>query len=237
MAFTSFPFDGQTNNEAEWRKMSRLWAIDGIDPDDPAGTLAISINGGGQIVVGAGSGWCDAAYVANGAAVTLTPATNSSGSTRVDRVVLRYDGSANSVTAALVTGTPGSSPQPPALTRSRTGVWEQHLARYTVATGGATATLLVDERQYLVPGGGLRTSSAQRVLLTYLPAGVLVTETDTTRLWQRTASGWQLDHDPGASAQNAFLDSTLSFAASHVTLISPLPTGATAFTPAKNGPM
>jgi hypothetical protein len=68
-------------------------------------------------------------------------AANSSGSTRIDLIVLRLTRSTMAVTSEVKAGTPGAG-VPPALTRdargSGTGVWEIPIGQVTVANGAAT---------------------------------------------------------------------------------------------------
>lgn len=69
---------------------------------------------------------------------------NTTGSTRIDRVVLRLDiGTTHQISARVVEGTTTA----PALTRNAT-VWEISLARIQVASGAATITdsVIIDER-------------------------------------------------------------------------------------------
>ena len=83
----------------------------------------------------------------NSSFVDQTIAPNTSGNPRIDRVVERLDKTANTVSLAVITGTPGVSPTPPALTRTPT-VWEISLAQVEVINGASTITNsdITDER-------------------------------------------------------------------------------------------
>jgi len=71
-------------------------------------------------------------------------------SARYDRIVLRLDRSTEtrSIAAQILKGTPGASPQPPALTRNDT-VWEISLAKVAIAPGASSLTSanITDERE------------------------------------------------------------------------------------------
>jgi microcystin-dependent protein len=74
----------------------------------------------------------------------LPISSNTSGSPRIDRIILRLDiGTTYQISARVIEGTTSA----PALTRSST-VWEISLAQITVASGAATITdlVIVDER-------------------------------------------------------------------------------------------
>lgn len=85
--------------------------------------------------------------------VTVAIAANSSGSTRIDRVVLRLTRSDWSVRVAVIAGTPGAGA--PAWTQNTgtTGVFEISLALVTVANGASTlnAADVVFHAMYYAP--------------------------------------------------------------------------------------
>src|SRR5690606_42083169 len=68
-------------------------------------------------------------------ATEVVPIAAASGATRYDRVVLRLDPTANTITLAFVEGTPGGGV--PALTQTDTGVYEFPLATVTIPVGAA----------------------------------------------------------------------------------------------------
>ena len=115
--------------------------------------------------------------------------TNSSGSPRIDLVVLRLDRSTWKVTLAVVAGTPGSGA--PAATRNTgsTGVYEVEVAEATVPTGGNTVTVVKNRAWYLIRGGTIACTSTSRP-----PSAVsrVIWETDTGRRYAGTGSGWLL---------------------------------------------
>ena len=76
--------------------------------------------------------------------LTLSAASTIAGMDRIDRIVLRLDVSARTITAELKTGTAASSPVAPSLTKAG-GVYEIPIARVLVKANASTGTV-TDER-------------------------------------------------------------------------------------------
>jgi hypothetical protein len=152
-----FPFDagaGADVAEAEWRKMARHWAADGVlvtgvDPGDRPDKLAVSAGTGLQVLVEAGEAWVQGHYAEWESQEALTVASNSSGSTRIDVVVVRADFVNNDIELDIVAGTPGAGA--PSLTEN-TSTWEIPLAQYTVTNGASAPTSFVDRRTFSEAG-------------------------------------------------------------------------------------
>ncbi|WP_409469055.1 hypothetical protein [Streptomyces sp. HC307] len=127
------------------------------------------------------------AWTSGATAVTLPVTANSSGQTRIDRVVLRLDRSAWTVRAAVKQGTPGAGV--PALSQSTgdTGTYEIPLAEVTLLSGAGTVTVT---RKELYVGTRVRpcTSSTRNPLPV---PGEINFETDTGRAVQWTGSSWR----------------------------------------------
>ncbi|USH44610.1 minor tail protein [Streptomyces phage BroPlease] len=149
MTITSYPFDEQPVSEGQFSYLFRELQSTGI---------ADSVNGGGFQVIGDSSGM--QVKVNPGFALLRGHAVQStdteivaidaaSTNVRIDRVVLRLDPAANSITLAVVKGTPGG--EAPALTQSDTGVYELPLASVNVGVGVATiaATAVTSERRFI----------------------------------------------------------------------------------------
>lgn len=100
---------------------------------DGAGTRVVKVRAGKRAVV-RGFAWY------SGAADISMPSltANSSGSVRVDLIVLRLDRSNGEVTLEAVTGTPGAGAPNPTQDAGTSGVWELPLAQVTVADGATT---------------------------------------------------------------------------------------------------
>jgi hypothetical protein len=117
MAESYWPFDagsGASSTETRWRAMAQHWVLGG------SGVLATELNKlstigdstGMQVKVDTGRAWVAGHFYENDAQRTLAIASNSSGNPRIDRVVVRADFTANTITALVITGTPAASPSP-----------------------------------------------------------------------------------------------------------------------------
>ncbi|MFE9684190.1 hypothetical protein [Streptomyces sp. NPDC006285] len=131
------------------------------------------------------------AWYSGTTAVNLPISANASGSTRIDRVVLRLDRSAWTVRAVVREGTPGSPA--PALVRQTgdTGVYEVLLANVTVLNGAASVSV---SRAEMYIGSRVRPahSSSKNPNPTF---GELAAETDTGRLRMWNGSAWVTVYD------------------------------------------
>lgn len=95
--------------------------------------------------------------------VTVPIAANSSGSTRIDLIVLRLSRTTWDVTLTVIQGTPGAGNPSGTQNTGTTGVWDLSLALVTVTNGAATIT--AGNVQYIGPhldpaGGRVRVPSA-----------------------------------------------------------------------------
>jgi len=127
--------------EAEYERLAARFADDGVYWL-AAGSPVVSPGSGLQVLVQANlRATVRGFYYESGpTGVALAIDSNSSGATRIDRVVLRLDRSTWEVRAAIRQGTPGSGA--PTLVRQPwdTGVWEIPLALVTVPSGASSIT-------------------------------------------------------------------------------------------------
>jgi hypothetical protein len=151
LAENSYPFGvtagtaGDLNTEDQWTKMARLFSATGVAGDPGSTEVQAFADATGMVVkVRTGRAIVRGVFYENTATKSLTIAANSTGSTRIDRIVLKLDPVANTVTAVVKTG----STSAPALTQDDLGVWEMPLARVTVANGAVSISLVnvTDER-------------------------------------------------------------------------------------------
>lgn len=150
--FDTAPFTDQTN----WYRSAPAWAPSGVI-DTPAaspstGSLGITFSALTP-TLSAGRAWVRGAlYELAGGAKTLSAiSTNTNASLdRRDRIVLRRDLSAKTVSLVALTGTPASSPAAPALAQDETGQWDLPLFSFLVPRGsGTTITGIIDERVFI----------------------------------------------------------------------------------------
>ncbi|WP_438470798.1 tail fiber domain-containing protein [Streptomyces asiaticus] len=164
MSISSYPFDGQAVSEGQYSYLFReLASHSGIaDSVSGAGFTVFGDGSGMQVKVNPGFAVVRGHAVQSTATETLTIAA-ASAAQRYDRVVLRLDPTANSITLAVVQGTSGGGV--PALTQTDTGVYEFPLATVTIAVGAATITAgnVVSERRFLGNTVGGWTTSTRPV--------------------------------------------------------------------------
>lgn len=172
MAYSSFPFEGQTTTEHQYSKLFRLPIPSGVLGEGAMASLAVTANGTGmQVSVAAGQASLQGFRFLNDAPAPLT--IDTAGATpRVDRVVLHLDPSANSIIPKILTGLPDGTV--PALTQTDSGVYEIPLARLAVAPGtlSITQAMLTDERVVVddtgwIVGSGVMTSAAGAAVVDY----------------------------------------------------------------------
>ena len=154
MTITYFPFDGVNVFEAQWSEMARLWLSTGVlntgrSNVDLNKFEVYGDNSGLQVKVKSGTAWIEGFYVKSDAEEIVTLNTADATNPRIDRIILKLDRGANTITLTKLTGTPAGSPSAPALTQNST-IWEISLAQVYVA---ATDTLIAagdvtDERTY-----------------------------------------------------------------------------------------
>jgi hypothetical protein len=143
-------FDTVSYGEADQAEVQNRFRREGVlfEVDNK---LAVGAPGSMFVSVGTGEAMVEGFWYKNTAALNLAVASNTSGSTRVDLVVLRLNRVANTLVAAIVMGTPGAGT--PALTQVVGGTWEFPLASITVptaTTSAITAGMLADLRTYSV---------------------------------------------------------------------------------------
>ncbi|MFJ3775216.1 tail fiber domain-containing protein [Streptomyces sp. NPDC090075] len=150
MTITSYPFDNQSITETDYSRLFREFQTTGI-ADTLGGTsfytyadatgMTVKVNSGFAIVRG------HAVYSTATEVLTIAAAGTQA---RVDRVVLRLDPVANSITLAVLQGTAGSSTAPTP-TQTDTGTYELPLA--TVAVGANVTSIAASattaERKFL----------------------------------------------------------------------------------------
>lgn len=164
MSISSYPFDEQSVSEGQYSYLFReLASHSGIA--DTVGGTGFNVYGDGsgmRVKVNAGYAIVRGHAVQSTATETVTIAA-ASAATRYDRVVLRLDPTANTITIAVVQGTSGGGV--PALTQTDTGVYEFPLATITVPVGAATISPsnVQGEREFLGNSvGGWTTATRPR---------------------------------------------------------------------------
>lgn len=154
MAITYFPFDsgaGANVTEDQWRKMARFWLRTGVlDGEDNELAVSESSPAAMSVNVATGKAWVRGHYMESTAVETRAIGTAHATLARIDRVVVRVDFGANTITLAVLEGTPAGSPTAPALTQT-SSIWEIALAQVSVPAADTVITnsQITDERIFV----------------------------------------------------------------------------------------
>jgi hypothetical protein len=148
------PGDAGAYSAAQWQQTWETWfgqnetdrsVLRDVDnelaviPNTPADTT---------VLVSSGAAMVQGIWYYNDSALSVPLASNASGSTRIDVIVLEADYTGQTVRIAVVQGTPGAGF--PTITQSAGSIWQVPIAYITLASGFTTipATLITDLRQY-----------------------------------------------------------------------------------------
>lgn len=157
------PFTGRTSEGApgsagpysaqNWRDIWQTWqgqnkanrgVLRGVDNE-----LAVTASSPADtnVNVGTGAAHVDGAWAYNNASKTVAIAANASGSTRIDIIVLVMDTTAQTISVAVVQGTPAAGL--PSLTQTAL-IYQIPLAYLTLASGftSITSAMITDMREY-----------------------------------------------------------------------------------------
>lgn len=153
------PFDGSAGQwgQAQWYRDAYARTETGVYglpvSSVGAGDLALTLNGLGWSVGLGRAHVRGAGYERTTSPSTGTVPANTSGTARIDRLVLRRDLASKTVTVVRIQGTPAASPLIPGLSIVEDGVWDTPLFRFTVpANSGTTLTGVTDERRWIGDG-------------------------------------------------------------------------------------
>lgn len=202
MAESSWPWSGYNSravNDAEYELLASSYRQDGIHgtPSDTAVVYADSTGRQVKIRAGKHANVRGHTWYSGGSEFTQSLGTNTSGSTRVDRIVLRLDRATWEVSVEVVQGTPGAGA--PTLTQQTgsTGVWEIPLAQVSLAHNYTTVTAgnLTYEAFYLGAQPLVIASASQYPVSPVV--GMRCWRTDIKQ-W-RTYDGSQWCPDPGTA--------------------------------------
>lgn len=200
MTYTSFPFDflpdGVTPQEVREDDGSQLLALaipDGVDGWPGSTAMQVTAAAGGAAVSVAPGTAGVRGFVIVITAAEQVPVPGADAQTRVDRVTLRLDRSANTLKPFLVPGTPGAGA--PAFTRD-SNTWDLPLYQVTRSTTGALS--VKDERDW-------RDARFQLCESTNRPSfprfGDFAFETDTLRLIRYDGATWRVWFGPEDSGK------------------------------------
>ncbi|MBL3669042.1 hypothetical protein JL475_24225 [Streptomyces sp. M2CJ-2] len=198
------PADDRVVTDVQHELLAARFSDDGVY-GDPTDTQVVTAGIGLTVDVRAdvhasvrGHGW-----TSGSTGVTLDIAPNSSGQTRVDRIVLRLDRSDWTVRAVVRQGTPGAGPPSLARTTGDTGMYEVLLAGVTVLSGAGAVTVTRGE---LYVGARVRPCLSHHKNL-HPERGEMAWETDTGRLVLWDGRTWLVVYEDSGTV---LIDSQLS---------------------------
>ena len=130
----------------DWAQYFASLIGNGVFPQPSTG-LQVVAGESMDVTVHAGNAWINGYFYANTADLTLSLSVADGVLSRIDRIVVRWDLSARSITAAVKAGDPESSPTPPALDRDA-DVYEICLADVLIPAGatGVSQANITDQR-------------------------------------------------------------------------------------------
>lgn len=182
------PDDNRTVNDADYERMAARWSDDGIY-GTPADAPVVTAGAGLSVRIAAnvfaslrGHSW-----TSGPTGDTLPVAANTSGTTRIDRVVLRLDRSTWQVRAVVKQGVPGAGVPTLWQTTGDTGSYEIAVAEAVVLNGASSVTVT---RKELYVGTRIRpATSTTRNPLPVVGEQSYETDTGITRQWN--GSTWR----------------------------------------------
>ena len=165
------PADGRVIDDVEFEKWGLALGPQGAVIDYITQTVVFGDSTGMQVKIAADKYAHVRGHTWWSGSSTFTKAigANSSGSTRVDLVVLRLSRTTWDVTVEVVPGTPGAGAPSATQSIATTGTWEFPLALVTVANNASTITAgnVTYVASHMVTDGKLVVANA--TALTYVP--------------------------------------------------------------------
>lgn len=161
MTISSYPFENTDTDEGQYTLLFREFAGSGVLGS--YGSSALQVTGSGsslQVSIAAGDAIVRGHMARNDASIAVNIDPNSSGSTRVDRIVLKLDPAANKVDYYYKKPSVGQGP--PTLDQSDVSTYEMPLARINVPNGATNlAGAVVDERPFADMRTGIWTTDTR----------------------------------------------------------------------------
>lgn len=157
MADVTGPFDGVLWTQDAWYRHAPRWAPSGVWGSPAASTSSGDLpfsNSGLSVGVGNGRAWVRGSGFerVDGVSLAAIAANTNASLSRRDRLVLRRDLAAKTLTPVALIGTPSGTPTAPSLVRVETGQWDIPLYSWlTPPNSGTNLTSIADERPWCLP--------------------------------------------------------------------------------------
>lgn len=144
-----------TYTRADWARIAEILAacsgFEGVAPGylneleaTDGGANTVNINTGGAVVDGK-------PYLNDASEAVNIPSAVGGGNTRIDRIVLRADWTAQTVRIVRIAGTDAGSPTPPAITQNPGTTYDVPLCQVLVNTSGAVTITEDGEKVWAAP--------------------------------------------------------------------------------------
>lgn len=182
------PYETANMSQAQWEEVeSKLWSNGVIN--GARNSFTVTTTSGLGVSVNTGDAMVDGFRFYSDTATALTATAADPTNPRIDRVILRVDGTGHTATIVIKAGTPAPSPTPPALTQTTpAGTFEISLAQIRINAGATTIASLTDERTYTTAAIGpnaitsaqIASVNASAVQAGALPAGVTLPASQLT---------------------------------------------------------
>jgi hypothetical protein len=141
VAEETFPLDDTpAATELQWSRLTRMFAVDGVDATPASNALRVNPTSGLNVGVAVGNAVLRGFIYRNTAVKSIGLATNTSTNPRIDRIVVRIDTTTNTGTAMAIQGTAAATPAAPAMTYSET-IFDLPLALCRVEANDTISTV------------------------------------------------------------------------------------------------
>lgn len=179
--------------------MAKYWLSSGVIPGWGNELKVFGDSTGMQVKVPSGRAWIQGFYYEQDGLIwpNITKAISTADATypRIDRVALRLDTVANTISLVVLQGLPAASPTPPALTQT-SAQWDLPLAQITVDAAVATiaAAKVTDDRQW---AGPITTPFDAKTLRSYVHAYTTVGQGFSTGTWAKVNFATEVNDNLG----------------------------------------
>lgn len=159
MTQTSWPFQGVDTTETQYSRLLRhivtngRSGVNGLPGDNNLKVIADSTGMNVKVLVSGGNSQAIVrGHMYNSTAQEVLTIAAANTSPRIDTVVLTLDPTANTITLAVVQGTPAVSPSAPSLTQTDTATYQFPLANVLVGANVTTIdpSAVTDRREFIV---------------------------------------------------------------------------------------
>jgi hypothetical protein len=210
MSFAFAPYSsgaGSAMTDAQWGEFAKALLGTGVIKGaliggSPGNDLAVTAPGSGMTVnLGTGQAMVYGHWCQNDASAAQTITAADPTNPRIDRVVLKHDVTAKTVSVVVKAGTPAPSPTAPSLTQTPS-TWEMSLCQVAVGAGVSAINSgnVTDERTYAIATGAVAKTGDT------MTGNLTVPALFSTNSVQVTGANQGLEVGAKASSNTPFID-------------------------------